>query len=515
MLSPERVQPAGPFEFDGLPPVIDDRCDRSDQSDQLTGRLDQLRDADQLAAAVADALRRCGAVPAAIDSVNITYCKIKPGRDINAAFDIHARWPCGRVQRLAASATLWGSARRGQKHFDEESAGLDIGPLAGRAELARFDRVTAFVPELALQLRLFPADPVLSGLTPATDSALLREVLRRELPACRDDGWQPREVSYTPLHYKPKRSCTLRYTATLEHATGGSRQVEFYGKVYRDDRGDYCHRWLQATHAASASGCAWRAAAPIAFVPEWNFVLQSSVAGRQFRHLFAELTGDHATDSELEQVEGHLQAIAHAIHSVQSAPVRFGPQIDFHSLLAGQANNLAYLRRWQPDLADRVARVRDELDRLEPTIPAGPLVLAHGDFAHGNVLVESGPQSAIVGRHSSPVGIIDFDRGGQAEPAYDVAYFLTHVWSFGVRHPRRMRHVARLYEAFRRAYLAIAPDVSPRRLALYEALDFAAYVLRNFRKQSHQPNWLVWADAQVDAAFDRLAQAAGREGAAR
>jgi aminoglycoside phosphotransferase (APT) family kinase protein len=521
MLSPE-TKPYSENSVLGTQYSVLDR-----RPDQLTGRLDQLRDANQLAAAISEALRLCGAAAPTIDSIHITYCKIKPGRDINAAFDIHVRWPCGETQRLAASGTLWGSARRGQKHFEDDAAMLDVGLLAGRPELARFDRVTAYVSEMAMQLRLFPADPVLHGLAPATDAARIRELLRRELPACRDDGWQPREVRYTPQHYKPKRSCTLRYTALLEHPNGDARSFEFYGKVYRDDRAEYCHRWLHESYEAarvgwvesaktqhgtrtpSASEAAWRAAAPIAFVPEWNFVLQSSVAGRQFRHLFADLTHDNATDSELAQVEHYVRAIACAIRSVQSGPVRFGPVIDFGTLLASQANNLAYLRRWHADLADRVARVRDELARLEPTIPANPPVLAHGDFAHGNVLVESNQPSAISDQQTPPVGVIDFDRAGQAEPAYDVAYFLTHVWSFGVRHPRRMPHVVRLYEAFRRAYLAIAPEVSPRRLALYEALDFTAYVLRNFRKQSHQPNWLAWAEAQVDAAFDRLTLAAG------
>ncbi len=577
MLSPETKQPAERLECDGLPYsahstqqgdglaapglVLGTQYSvRDHRPDQLTGRLDQLRDPAQLAAAIGEALRRCGAEPAAIDAIHITYCKIKPGRDINAAFDIHVRWPGGEVQRLAASGTLWGSVRRGHNHSDDEAATVDRESLCRRPELARFDHVTAFVPDLAMQFRLFPADPVLHGLAPATDVNRIAVLLQHQFPAWANGGWRLGQVSYTPLHYKPKRSCTLRYTAVLHHATAGAQTVEFYGKVYRDGRAEYCHRWLQASHAASSglpmgacglqigpdptaahhpsvsshrqSRPAWRAAAPVVFAPEWNFVLQSSVAGRQFRNLFAELTHDNATERELARVERCLCAIARAIHAMQSAPVRFGPRLDFAALLARQANNLAYLSRWQPALAARVAQVRDELARLEPTIPANPLVLAHGDFAHGNVLVDElqmgdcelriaeGPSgfnldSAISHLPSPPIGVIDFDRAGQAEPAYDVAYFLTHVWSFGIRHPRRMPHVARLYEAFRNEYLARATDVLPQRLALYEAMDFAAYVLRNFRKQSHQPNWLAWAEAQVDAAFDRLKLAAGGQEGAR
>jgi aminoglycoside phosphotransferase (APT) family kinase protein len=174
----------------------------------------------------------------------------------------------------------------------------------------------------------------------------------------------------------------------------------------------------------------------------------------------------------------------------------------FERLPASQERNLRYMAGAQPRLAAELAAIRDETVRLERESAAGPLVFAHGDFAHGNVLVDGGR-----------IGIIDFDKAGAAEPAYDVAYFLTHMWSFGIRHPRRMVHVRALAERFRQTYLTLAPQVSAERLCLYEALDFSAYVLRNFRKQSHQSSWLSWAQMQVAAAWERLAAAAGKKGA--
>jgi hypothetical protein len=73
-----------------------------------------------------------------------------------------------------------------------------------------------------------------------------------------------------------------------------------------------------------------------------------------------------------------------------------------------------------------------------------------------------------------------------------------------------MPHVTALWKHMRDEYLALAPEVSSERLAVYEALDFAAYVLRNFRKQSHQASWLAWAGGQIEAARHRLDVAAGR-----
>jgi Ser/Thr protein kinase RdoA (MazF antagonist) len=196
-------------------------------------------------------------------------------------------------------------------------------------------------------------------------------------------------------------------------------------------------------------------------------------------------------------VESHVVAVARAVRSMQQASVRSGPNLDFATLLAAQARNLEYLYRSEPQLAAELTRLREAMLQRERTIPAGSPGFSHGDFAHGNVLL-----------HGESIGIIDFDRAGQAEPVYDVAYFLTHLCSYGIRHPRRQAHVSRLCQRFRDAYLSLAPEVDPRRLALYEALDLSAYVLRNFRKQSHQAKWLRWAPQQIAAAWARLHEAA-------
>jgi aminoglycoside phosphotransferase (APT) family kinase protein len=331
---------------------------------------------------------------------------------------------------------------------------------------------------------------------------IIARLLGERLPGA--SAGPPQHVTFDVLHYKPLRSCTLHYRGYCGDSSDADEPppYEAYGKVYRDDRGDVCHRLLKATWEASvASAGRWHAARPLAYHPAERFVLQAAVPGRQFRHLFAELTHDDAGEDELREVERHLQAIAVAIRSLQTSPITWGPPNTFERLLAGHEKNLMYLSRWHTALADEITLLRRELVRLERESPAAPLGIAHGDFAHGNVMIDA-----------SGVGIIDFDRACQAEPAYDVAYFLTHMWSFGIRHPRREAHVKRLCEFFRRSYLELAPDVSSQRLALYEALDFVAYVMRNFRKQSHQDAWLNWARHQVSAAWERLDEARRTKG---
>jgi Ser/Thr protein kinase RdoA (MazF antagonist) len=282
---------------------------------------------------------------------------------------------------------------------------------------------------------------------------------------------------------------TLERSGTLD-----TRRLEVFGKVYRDERWRRSYELLEDTWRASiGSAGVWTAARPLAAKDEWRLVVQSAVPGRQFRHVLGDLTTESARPEELQQAAAHLTAVARAVRALQRSAISEGPRLDWSTLMAAQEGNLAYLREVHPALARELQHLRTTITRLATLCPAAPLTMAHGDFAHGNVLV-----------HAGRIGIIDFDRAGQAEPAYDVAYFLTHLMSFAMRHPERAAHVRQLADYFRAAFGVLAPEVSPQRLAVYEALDLSAYVLRNFRKRSHQPEWIGWATGQIAAAWDRL-----------
>jgi aminoglycoside phosphotransferase len=396
------------------------------------------------------------------------------------------------------SCTLYPSAQACRLKFsaDEENA----LSASTRRQLAAqgFAHPVARLDDPAMIVRVFPVDPLLPGLAHALDAQDMLPLFAQHLEACA--GRTPRGFRHEILHYKPRRSCIVHYEIDLGPDAGGAaRSARVYGKVARDDRGERNHAVLRAAWQAARASGTWRAARPLAYLPAWRLLLQEAVPGRDFRLVFSELTPDDVTPAQLARARAHLGAIVAAVRSLQHAPLGAGPAKSFAHLLAEQEKNLQYLGDAEPRLAAEIGALRAELARVERTIPRAPLVFCHGDFAHGNVLIDG-----------DTVGIIDFDKAGAAEPAFDVAYFLTHLWSFGLRHEKRMAHVAALWKHMRDEYLARAPEVSSERLAVYEALDFAAYVLRNFRKQSHQAGWLAWAQGQIEAARHRLDVAAGR-----
>jgi Ser/Thr protein kinase RdoA (MazF antagonist) len=472
-----------------------------DPAEILTHRLAQLGDRRWMRSVLEYAIDQLCPHTFNVEAYQIDHCKVTPWRDISLAFAVTLRSRTGAQSRQLLSGAVLASVVEARRHFHDEL--LASGPeVRHRADdKARRRASVALVPEMAMVVRLFPADSALSGLACAVDKRSMCSLLAAHLPECRDEGWRIADLECEPVQYKPRRLCTLRYTLALAHPQRRrTRHVEVFGKAYRDDRWRRSYALLEAAWLSSrASGGAWTAPRPLAAVEPWAFIVQSAIPGRQFRHVLADLTSENATADDLRQAHAHVTAVARAARGLQLSSIQSGPRLDFKTLLEAQRGNLDHLRSVQPALASELHRLRIEIEREASATPPTELRFAHGDFAHGNVMLDEGRP-----------GIIDFDRAGQAEPAYDVAYFLTHLASFSLRHPERAGHVRQLCDRLRASYCQLAPEVSAERLALYEALDSSAYVLRNFRKRSHQPEWIGWATGQIASAWERLAVAVRR-----
>jgi Ser/Thr protein kinase RdoA (MazF antagonist) len=468
-----------------------------DPAEALTRRLAQLGDLDYVRTVLQHAFEQFAPHAFEVEGFAIDHCKLTPWENVSLALSLALRSNAtGTRLRQIVSGTVYSSIDAARHHWRQESqGGPPIGPHSGNGlALASM----ALVPEMAMVLRVFPYDPGLTGLARATDRTTMTALLATHLPECRDHGWRIGDLALEPIQYKPGRLCTLRYTVILLHPRHtDSKRVDVFGKVYCNERWRRSYALLEATwHASLRSSGVWCAAQPIAAVGSWRLIVQRAVAGQPFRRMLGDLTKDDAP-AEITRAERHFDAVARAVRSMQQSRIRLGSCLDFSALAACQRANLDPLRRVHGDLAGEVHRLRTEIERLASSCPASELALAHGDFAYGNVIIDG-----------ERVGIIDFDRAGQAEPAYDGAYFLTHLASFSLRHPERAALIRSLCDYFREAYLGLAPQVSSRRLALYEALDLSAYVLRNFRKRSHQPEWLGWARGQIESAWERLGHAA-------
>lgn len=416
----------------------------------LFQRLHQIQDRCWMKNVLERVLAQLTLSPVGVDDYKVKYSKMNSCCEVAAFMDVSLRTlPDGKKIRQWFSCTFLASVAEGTKRFEEErraSMSLKMG----------FSENVTFLSDPIMIFRVFPLDPKLKGLAAATDPEQMREVFSKI-------GKEPcSEVSLKLLHYKPGVSCTLQYQVGSYHA---------YGKLFPDGLDKKSVDRLKASWEISQqSKGEWTAAAFLYHNPDWNFVLQEAVPGRRLRHVVSE-------GIEPKRLEQYLLTIVKAMRSYQTSGVQLGPLRDFSALFKEQEQYIGLMRSFDSQLADDLAILREEIVNLEPSIPASPIRFSHGDFAHGNLLIDDGK-----------VSIIDFDRAGQAEMAYDAAYFLIHLISMEI------------YERFREIYLEMSPEVSSERLALYEALELSAYLLRNFRRQSHQDGWMEKAKKMLQSA---------------
>jgi len=264
MIQPELVEHADPTYAPAS--GIED-----DPSGMLTRRLEQLRDTIWMKHVLEMALEQLTRAPVHVDDYRIEYCKIKLDCDINMALQLRLRRCTGGATfSCHISCTLFPSVRQGRRRFHEESRQSAPKSITCQPEATGFERLIAFVPEPPMIVRVFPMDPGLTGLQLATDVESISALLAQHLRACGRNDRQPQGLTYQVLNYKPGRSCTLHYHLVLDREPESAPEIrQFYGKVYRDDRGHYCYEVLLAAWEAScASDGLWHAARPVLHLPQ-------------------------------------------------------------------------------------------------------------------------------------------------------------------------------------------------------------------------------------------------------
>lgn len=118
------------------------------------------------------------------------------------------------------------------------------------------------------------------------------------------------------------------------------------------------------------------------------------------------------------------------------------------------------LRR--PELADAIEQLIDQMH-------AQPSTLVHGDFSPKNVLVDPA-------RPSEPV-VIDFEVAHRGDPAFDVAFMLSHLLLKMCREPTDAPNLRRIGAAFLHAYQAGTHDLTAGHDPLHLCRHLGALVL--------------------------------------
>jgi thiamine kinase-like enzyme len=342
--------------------------------------------------ACADLLRR--QYPGAgVQSVRPSYMRYKPGRSCIAGFEVGSLAGNTLVYLRAVSAHRW-----------KELAGAERFVVPGILG----DGVS-LVPELCLDVNLFPNDAELTTVARLGSPELRREVLSR---FARGDA-ELLDAEPRIVRYKPERRLVLH--------VGGEKGVLVK-----------CYTKEAFTRAAVNAAAFHR-------TPSLHLARLRGAGVSRATLAWEWIPGSTMQDSLIERedhrlVDGIVAALV-SLHEQQAGlSARYNPCM-VASEAAVVGTDLALLL---PALASRLQTLMAQLAARCAAIDPISRSL-HGDLSADQIILGPGQR----------VTLLDFDRAGAGHPAYDFATFAVRHWLSGGDYESEV--IARLLDSYERA----------------------------------------------------------------
>jgi hypothetical protein len=365
----------------------------------------------------------------------------------------------------------------------------------------------AHLPELGLDLHTEPEDPGLPALGMLTDPERARAYLEGQLRAAGGRLAGQRLLACQPevLRYKPGNRCTIRYDLSYapDDATPGRPGVVVV-KTYATDAGAGTWAGMRALWASPLGrGDQVRVAEPLAHDPERHVLVQGVIPGdRTLKQLVRSALRDGSPAAE-EGLGVALDRTAAGLAALHGCGVRHGRPVSWDDELGKLRAALTGLALAGPGVAAAAEALIDALAATAAARPPDPSGPAHRAFRPAQVLLDG------------TVGFIDFDGFCQAEPAMDAGVFVAALANIGMYTPLGARQpdlaargdqVGRAAARFLAGYRGRA-RVGPDRVALWEALELATYLLNGWIKvqPSRLPNLIVALGQRLEALGVRVA----------
>jgi Phosphotransferase enzyme family len=248
---------------------------------------------------------------------------------------------------------------------------------------------TAVLEPLGTALSVFPVNGAFPGLIDAIDPDQVAALLARRLPT------RPAVQSVELVELRRTRGCVLRYRLdSAEHAV-------VYGKLGRTVASDAVRDGLEAL----AANLRTRGNGSVYFPRGLG---RSATLGLT---LVSEIPGRRPDLKDASDRERALDGAALVAASLHGAPVRVGAVRTLNDEVLRAVEAVRLVARDAPQLADSLTRVVDAV-RCTPA-QSQEARFAHGSFAPSQLMLDG-----------SRIGILDFDRLCQAEPAFDLGRFL-------------------------------------------------------------------------------------------
>ena len=351
----------------------------------------------------------------------------------------------------------------------------------------------AVIPDLNLELKTQESEKVLGSLAFLTDPEESRHFLMRNIQAG-SRKYQNIEIQASNpkvVRYKPGSRCTVLYNLEFPQNTPADHKWPdlVVAKIYRGEKGKNAFDGMLALwNSPLGSSGAVQIAEPLAYIEEERVMIQGPIYEETTLKRFMTAAFRAGTPEAIEELDQVMRKTAAGLAELHQTNVALGEIWDWEDEMSEVRERVERLSTSYPGLVQAADPLLNRIQQLADACPPDPLVPSHGSFRPAQVLL-----------YKDQIGFIDFDSFCQAEPANDLALFLSTVMSLGLTNSdfdevrdsgstmdddtRRARFemAMSLSEKFLDEYEKHRP-VSRQRVALWETLDIFMLVLHGWIK---------------------------------
>jgi hypothetical protein len=350
-----------------------------------------------------------------------------------------------------------------------------------------------YLPDLRLDLEVQPEETVLTMLPILTNPEEARALLEQSIRSGPGAYSDLRIAAVTPrvARHKANRRCTIVYRLAYpaDPAPAPHWPDLVVAKTYRGDKGQNAYAGMCALwDSPLARSEKVSIAEPLAYLPALKVLVQGPLREEQRLSDLTRWALRSGTPEAMAALRDFLCKTAVGLAELHCSGVRWGTARGWADELVEVREEVERLARVMPHLADAATPLLGHLEALACAYPADPAAPAHGSFRPNQVLLSQGR-----------IGFIDFDSFCQAEPALDLALFLSAIKDKGMRVlydegesmngaaldpatcQARLAQMDELGEVFLAHYERHAP-VSRRRVALWEACDLVMLMLHSWAR---------------------------------
>jgi len=361
-----------------------------------------------------------------------------------------------------------------------------VARMAEREEIALFAAPVAMIDALHMAVYAFPLDADLPSLLRATDRRALAPLLSEALQELQGPGFAVEDCRVELVDYGRQQRATLRYH--ISGRAAGAAMAEdaiVYGKLTGDGSGALAgpiSTTLRDWQPQSPIGYRFNVPQVLAWRPELHLSLLEAIPGESLigDALKAQLRGKPAASGAMS-IEQMIDACARIAATLHTSGSQLGRRRTVDDELESLRRELAYLQPISPELGARLAAWLDQITQIAAQSQPLPLCFNHGDFTYGQLLFDG-----------SSSGLVDFDSVCQAEPALDLAQFLTYLRVASLKSKLTPEATGALIEQLGRRFLDTyagavggSSDDSRQlaeRVAIYKSLSLIRRTMRSWQK---------------------------------